>query len=278
MSHRVTVNNLPAWLDSPRLLGPGEWSFARGPEGQWVQATATLSSEAAADLGARLRGIGLGGRRLVVACVPPLSRSKVRAARTEDARRRRKTSPGMTRRGTRLDTQGRYSLTPELLALELGKRACRVHVVDAGCGSGGNTVGFARAGCRVTAIERDPSRAQDARHNARCYEVADQISVITGSVEQVLATIETDATRDILFVDPPWGREWDRHRIALESFELLTTCLRARKKFAAVWAKLPPSSDVSTCLESHIEAVFGHQSGDSRRIKFVLVRFPGHPA
>lgn len=275
VSHRVTVDNLPEWLDIPRLLGPGEWSLARHADPGWLRASADLSTETAADLGARLRGVGLGGRRLVVGCRPPLSRSKVRAARTEDARRRRQTSPGMTSRGVRLDTQGRYSLTPEQLALELGKSAAGVHVVDAGCGSGGNTIGFARAGSQVTAIECDPDRALDARHNARCYQVADRVHVITGSVEDVLATIDTDPTQDILFVDPPWGRDWDKHRMALDQFGLLTTCLRTREKFAAVWAKLPPSTDVSTCPKSQIKAVFGHCSGDARRIKFILVQFPG---
>ena len=42
-------------------------------------------------------------------------------------------------------------------------------VVDACCGSGGNALGFARAGSPVTAIELAPERLAEAQHNARVY-------------------------------------------------------------------------------------------------------------
>lgn len=264
----MTVQNLPHWLDSRQLLGPGDWSLTA--EGGWVRAQAQLPRSDAADLGARFRNLGLGGRRVLVGCTPPLPRTAVRAARLEDARRRRQTSVGFSRPGVRLDEEGRFSLTPEQLALELGKRARGVHVVDAGCGCGGNAIGFARAGCRVTAIECDPKRAADARHNAARYGT--ELTVKTGTVEQVLPTVVTDPQRDILFVDPPWGRDWDRHCIPMATFPLLHSCLAARERFAEVWAKLPPSTDV-TGSRAAVEAVFGRAAGDVRRVKFLLLRF-----
>ncbi len=268
--HRVTVDNLPAWLNIPQLLGPGAWELTT--RDGWVRAEAELPRPQAADLGARLRNLGIGGRKLRVACIPKLPRGAVRAARTQDARRRRQTSVGFSRSGVRLDEQGRFSLTPEQLALALGKRANGVHVVDAGCGAGGNSIGFARAGCRVTAIEADPKRAADARHNTRCYDVDQAVEVLTGEVEALLPTISTDPQRDILFVDPPWGRGYNRERVALTDFPLLATCLAARHQFAEIWAKLPPSTDVHAC-EAAVEAVFGHAPGDARRVKFLLLTF-----
>ncbi|MBM4369505.1 MAG: hypothetical protein FJ102_25050, partial [Deltaproteobacteria bacterium] len=58
MTHLAWVRGLPPWCEPLRLLGPGDWAV----EGR--TAHATLSTFAAADLDARLRGIGLGGSTL----------------------------------------------------------------------------------------------------------------------------------------------------------------------------------------------------------------------
>ena len=109
MRHRVRVGPLPDWIDAERLLG-GEWALEAG------YATAERDTAEAADVSARLRGLGLGGHALVVDVVPALKRPAVRDARTEDARRRRDTTPGFLRKGTHLDPEGKMSLTAEALA------------------------------------------------------------------------------------------------------------------------------------------------------------------
>lgn len=257
MVHRTVVRGLPAWCEPERLLGPGEWTIER------LSAHADLATHAAADLDARLRGIGIGGNEVVVECVPPLKRPAVRAARTTDARRRRETTPGFTRAGVRLDAEGRMSLTPEALALAIGERAGGRSVVDAGCGAGGNAIGFARAGCAVTAIERDVGRLADARHNARVYGVADRIRFVHGEVLEVLPGIDAD----LVFLDPPWGAEWSRRRV--DSLPMVQEVLAIGRR---TWVKVPPSFDVRTVEDVRPEAWYGLADGDRRRVKFLLLR------
>ncbi len=266
-SHRVRVGPLPPWLDFHRLLGPGDWQIAPDAAGR-LRAQAALEREQAADLFARLRGVGLGGAPLSLEITPALPRAAVRAALAVEARRYRRGSPGFTHRGARLDAEGRRSLTPETLALELGRRAAGVHVLDAGCGAGGNAIGFARAGCRVTAIEHDSARLALARHNARLYGVQDRIRFVAGDARAQLAQLAAD----LLFVDPPWGARYDKARVALADLGLLQSLLAQRARFAQTWAKVPPSFDPQTVPGVRVEAFFGAGEGDARRVKFLLLQ------
>ena len=193
----------------------------------------------------------------------------VRGARTEDARRRRDTTPGFTRAGTRLDEEGRWSLTPEVLAMEMGRRIAAAHpgatVLDAGCGAGGNTIGFARAGLRVIAVERDADRLAMARHNAGVYGIADRVRFVHGDA---LALAQTLAF-DLCFCDPPWGVDWDR--AVTTSVPLLTELPRP------LWAKVPPSLDTRAFPEAQVWPFFGTRPGDARRVKFLLIRLEPNP-
>ena len=242
-----------------------------------VEARATLSRPAAADLAARLRGLGFDGQLVECRVEPPLPRAAVRRARSEDARRRRATTPGFERRGAQLDTVGRWSLTPEHLALALADaaRALAVtRVVDAGCGLGGNAIAFARAGLAVTAIERDGVRLDLARRNAELYGVAEAIRFVRGEAQvEARRWANEDA---LLFVDAPWGPDWSRARTSLADLPLLAELLPLAPAYAALWAKLPPSFAVGEELPgAAAEAVFGAAEGDWRRVKFVLARVPG---
>lgn len=271
--HQVRVAPIPAWIDIERLLGPTgstqPWRVVTLDD-RACEAQASLSSEAAADLGARLRGVGLDGRLLVCSIEPPLRRAAVRRARTEDARRRRATTPGFERAGVRLDDEGRWSLTPERLALGIAGTAAHAPIVDAGCGLGGNAIAFARAGCRVIAIEADEARLALARHNAEIYQVHDRIRFVHGDAVELAAELaERDA---ILFVDPPWGPDCNRERCGLADLPLLADLLPIASNYAALWAKLPPSFATAELADAVAEAWFGESPGDRRRIKFVLLR------
>ncbi|MBN2801333.1 MAG: methyltransferase domain-containing protein [Deltaproteobacteria bacterium] len=259
--HCVTVRPLPRWAPAERLLGPG---FTELGEGAWE---ARLPAAAAADVATRLRGLGLAGEALSVEVRPRLPRPLVREARAEDARRRRDTTPGFTRPGARLDAEGRWSLTPEVLALAMGRLAAGRQVVDAGCGAGGNAIGFARAGSPVTAVELDPARLELARHNARLYGVADRIHFLLGDAQQL------DLSGDILFLDPPWGVDYDRALTPLSALPLFAA-LRGLP-FRALWLKAPPSLDTRALPSAEISPIFGRAPGDLRRIKFLLLRIPG---
>ncbi len=264
----VSIRGLPAWLASQPLLGPGQWR--RGAGDPRVE-EAQLSLEQAADLSARLRGLHLDGTAVEVQVAPPLPRTVVREARLEDARRRRDTTPGFLRSGVQLDEEGRYSLTPEALALNLGKHAGGRSVVDLGAGAGGNSIGFARAGSRVVAVEQDPARLATARHNARRYGVEAQIRFVHGDGMALLPTLKAD----ILFLDPPWGREYNKERMGLAELPLLQAALGFRSQFGAIWAKVPTSFDTREVPDARVEAVFGLAPGDRHRIKFLCLRWEG---
>ena len=258
---RVFVAGLQPWMDPRRLLGPGDWSFD-GPT-----AHAELTLHAAADLDARLRNVTIGGQGPTFSCEPTLPRAAVRAARTTEARRHRDTTPGFTRPGARLDPEGKVSLTPEALATAIGERVAGRSVVDAGCGAGGNAIGFARAGCTVTAVEQSTQRLTDARHNAALYGAADRIRFVAGDVAEVLIGL----VADVLFADPPWGSDWSRSGMGVADLPLLSTVLAHADRFERVILKLPPSFCVRELPDFRPEAVYGLAGGDSRRVKFLLL-------
>lgn len=264
--HDVRVSPLPAWLDAARLLGPSPFALKPREDGS-LEASAQLPAREAAEVAARLRGLGIDGRPLEIAIDPPLPRTLVRAARLDEARARRDASPGFALRGVRLDDEARFSLTPEALALDLGQRARGLRVIDVCCGGGGNSIGFARAGCAVTAIEIDGARAADARHNARLYGVADRVDVREGDARELLPTL----SGDLVFVDPPWGRDYDKRAMQLEDLPLLHALLPLCTRFARTWIKVPASFATQQIPGARAEAVFGAAAGDLRRIKFVLL-------
>jgi protein-L-isoaspartate O-methyltransferase len=279
--HSIRVAPLPDWLDVRRLLGPTHasdpdalgWSLAASVIAGTRVAEAELDADRASDLAARLRGVVLEGRAIECAIEPGLSRTLVRAGRLADARRRRTTSVGFERRGVQLDDEGRWSLTPEALALELGRSAKGRAVIDAGCGVGGNAIGFARAGCEVVAIEQSRERLAMARHNAEVYGVGDRIQFVHGDAARLVD--EFVAAGTIVFVDPPWGRDWADRSLELGDFPLLAALVeRADHHGAALWAKLPPTVPIAE-LGGTARALFGVADGDFRRIKFVLVRRDG---
>ena len=257
--HAISVTGIPPWIDAHRLLGDRlSWRLEHGA---WIAAG---PPHEAADVQAQLRGIGFG-QAIEVAIEPGLRRADVRRARLEDARRRRDTTPGFLRGGVELDSEARMSLTPEALAMDLARRVGRPSVVDACCGAGGNAIAFARAGATVTAIELDPGRARMAEHNARVYGVP--VRVVVGDARALLPTVDAD----LVFVDPPWGADWNRTRTELDDVPLLRELLPALARFPSAIAKVPASFDPAALPGFAPRGVFGEAPGDRQRVKFVLL-------
>lgn len=257
------------------MLGPGDWQACPMGEGHpdQLKLSADLARDAAADLAARLRGVGIGGALLELEIVPPLPRKDLRRAMAAEAKRYREGSVGFSRRGTQLDAEGRMSLTPEGLALQLGERAKGLRVIDAFAGCGGNAIGFARAGCRVTAIELDATRLAMARHNAAIHGVADRIEFLAGDARDLVAGREAD----LLFLDPPWGGRYSKERTTLDDLTPCAEMLRLPNRPARTWIKVPPSFDPTSLPGSKPEAFFGTGEGDRRRVKFLLLELQTIP-
>ena len=270
--YTVQVSHLPPWLDIARLLGEADWTVVPEGEGPKRTATAHMDRDQAADLAARLRGIGVGGSRIGCAITPRLKRAAIRAARTVDARRRRQTTPGFERREAKTNARGRIGLTPERLATALGERYAGRSIVDATCGLGGNTIGFARNGCRVNAIESDEETLSIARQNASVYRVTPQIQFHHDDCRSVVSTL---GDNEVLFVDPPWGLEWNRESCTLHDLPLLAelfAIVQDSGGFQELCFKVPPSFDPASIPgHSWTEAVFGLETGDYRRIKYLLI-------
>jgi RNA cap guanine-N2 methyltransferase len=271
---QLSIAPVPDWLDAARLLGTD--AFVREPvEPGRSRCVLALPPEAAADLAARLRGLGIDGHALQVASTPELSRNEVRAGRLREARARRDTTPGFTRPGARASGEGRYSLTPEALALALGQRARGRAVIDACCGSGGNTIGFARAGSQVVAIELDRQRLEEARHNAAIYGVLERITFVQGDAREQLPRWATAQPEALCFVDPPWGSQYDKRASALADFPLLSALLALPATAEReLWLKLPGSFAVASLPGAEPGAWFGLAEGDQHRLKFLLLRRP----
>lgn len=262
----VRVGPLPEWMPIDRLLGPQSWTVE--PDSDGVLAIAELSRDHAADVLARLRGLAFGGLDLRVQVRPSLKRPQVRAGRLREARAMRDRTPGFAHPSAKLDEEGRFSLTPEALALDLGTRAHARTVADLTCGAGGNAIGFARAGSTVVAVERDPGRLALARHNARLYGVERQITFRPGDARELVSKLRAD----LVFVDPPWG-SWDHRRTVLSDLPLLASLLQQLRPTDRWWAKVPPSFVPSSVpADVSVEAWFGDRPGDRHRVKFLLLR------
>ncbi len=268
---RVSVEPLPGWIDHARLLGTEALSKEALPSGA-LRVSCDLSRVDAALLVARLRGLGIDGEKLEVQITPKLSRNLVRAGRLQEARDRRDASPGFTHPAARATGEGRYSLTPEALALAMGRLIAGKRVVEACAGSGGNSIGFARAGCDVTAFDLDAARIEEARHNARLYGVASRIRFELGDACRMVP----GERADVLFIDPPWGGEdYDKLHTERASFPLLDELLQKDlSSFGEVWIKVPSSFRVASVEGATASAWFGSVQGDRQRIKFVLLRLP----
>jgi hypothetical protein len=269
---RVRVAPLPAWIDLARYLGPFDW--LRSEQANGACAEAQLSLHAAAGLAARLRGLGLDGSAVTVEISPPLARPQVRAARLHEARARRDTTPGFLRTGARASEAGRYSLTPEALALALAQEAAGRSVLDACCGSGGNALGFARAGARVTAIDISPERIAETEHNARLYQVTERLRCVLGDALREVP----QRSADILFLDPPWGEDYDKRATTLSDFPLLAALLARPEQlagYAEIWLKLPSSFATRSVPGAEVRAWFGEAAGDRQRVKFLQLKLVG---
>ncbi|CAG2169711.1 unnamed protein product [Oppiella nova] len=111
--------------------------------------------------------------------------------------------------GIRMDSESWYSVTPERIAEHIAQRfSLNNHnyiIIDAFCGSGGNTIQFALISdaVKVIAIDIDAVKIHNAKHNALIYGVDHRIEFICGDF-MVLAKSGA-LFGDAVFLSPPWG-------------------------------------------------------------------------
>ncbi|OQS04383.1 trimethylguanosine synthase [Thraustotheca clavata] len=103
--------------------------------------------------------------------------------------------------GIRLDHEGWFSVTPEVISKHHAKRIACDLVIDAFTGCGGNAIQLALTCRQVIAIDMDPCKIEIAKHNAKVYGVADRIEWLVGDAFQLLPNLQAD----VIFLSPPWG-------------------------------------------------------------------------
>lgn len=103
--------------------------------------------------------------------------------------------------GIQVDREGLHSVKFERAAIDIAEHLTGSRVLDAFCGIGGVSIGLARAGKQVIAVDNNAARLEMARNNARVYGVADRITFVQDEAEKALATSKVDA----VYLDPPWG-------------------------------------------------------------------------
>jgi hypothetical protein len=79
----------------------------------------------------------------------------------------------------------------------------------------------------------------------------------------------------VLFVDPPWGAEYNKRSSSLADFPLLSALLESDLRgYGELWLKLPSSFRVDSIAGAKASAWFGRERGDAQRVKFVMLRVP----
>jgi len=158
--------------------------------------------------------------------------------------------------GIRMDMEGWYSVTPEIIANYTAARMAdtlgpNAVVIDAMTGVGGNAIQFAMYFPIVYAIDNNRERLDLAKHNAGIYSVMDKIEFIAGDFLQI-AQYWTKPV-DAIFLSPPWGGP---SYVDLEQFDLTKTnpniieIFRAAEKITPnICLYLPRNTNLDQLLE-----------------------------
>lgn len=103
--------------------------------------------------------------------------------------------------GVKMDEEGWFSVTPEIIAHHQASRCAGGTLIDCFTGAGGNAIQFSQRCRHVVAIDIDPLKIDYARHNAAIYRVDDQIDFIAGDFFVLAPKLKADT----VFLSPPWG-------------------------------------------------------------------------
>ncbi|KAI3861738.1 hypothetical protein MKX03_036774 [Papaver bracteatum] len=103
--------------------------------------------------------------------------------------------------GIKMDREGWFSVTPELLAQYHASRCGNGIVVDCFTGVGGNAIQLAKRSNHVIAVDIDPQKIAHSQHNAAIYGVQDKIDFVVGDFFLLAPKLKAD----VVFMSPPWG-------------------------------------------------------------------------
>ncbi|PKS06598.1 hypothetical protein jhhlp_007346 [Lomentospora prolificans] len=125
--------------------------------------------------------------------------------------------------GVHLTDDAWFGVTPEPVAQQIayelaGASGTKTTIIDLFAGAGGNSIQFALSERweRVIAIEKDRDTLACAQHNAKIYEITNEITWVLGDSfeylklaleqpDQLHEALRIDPASTILFASPPWG-------------------------------------------------------------------------
>jgi predicted RNA methylase len=115
--------------------------------------------------------------------------------------------------GIKLDYESWYSVTPEEISIYISK-LCKLNedssdnsVVDAFCGSGGNTIQFSKFCSKVYAVDIDEKKIELCKNNAEVYNCnQEKIEFINSDYLNIKNNPSySNLKSDCVFLSPPWG-------------------------------------------------------------------------
>lgn len=147
--------------------------------------------------------------------------------------------------GCLLDTESWFSVTPEKTARHIADQVFKkmgnrsdLTILDAFCGSGGNTIQFCKYFDNVISVDIDPIKLQCAQHNSRIYKTQDRVRFLLQDFFSLHKTlrINDDQRIDVIFLSPPWGginyfhsKEADISEFPLDCFKIYLYCVNELK-------------------------------------------------
>ena len=141
--------------------------------------------------------------------------------------------------GILLDNESWFSVTPEKVAHHIAQKCfeklnsnTNLTILDAFCGSGGNTIAFAHYFKHVISCDIDFVKLQCAQFNAtNVYNVGHNISFIMQDFFNLHKTLEPNFNIDCCFLSPPWGgttyvqmKETDISEFPIDGFQIYLYC------------------------------------------------------
>jgi 2-polyprenyl-3-methyl-5-hydroxy-6-metoxy-1,4-benzoquinol methylase len=86
----------------------------------------------------------------------------------------------------------KYLVEPHIPAFAEFPRWAGKRVLEIGCGIGTDTINFARAGARVTAVDLSEKSLELARHRAEIFGLADRISFLAADAERLSEAVRPE--------------------------------------------------------------------------------------
>lgn len=190
--------------------------------------------------------------------------------------------------GIKLDYESWYSVTPEEISIYIAKlcKDCKSSenlssVVDAFCGSGGNTIQFSNFCEKVYAIDIDEKKIELCKNNVRVYKCDDQKIEFINSDYLKINTSHSNLKSECVFLSPPWGgMDYSKtEKYSLKKWvypdinEILKTSLQISQNLILY---LPRNTDIQELFSlisdviSQNEIIYSKYSDDNQEIDTTL--------